>query len=94
MKKIKTTTYHFPVIIEKDEDGYFVADVPAIPGCHTQGKTYEEVIERVKEVIALCLEVAKEDADYMAKIDFNPEDESSSIQMGDQHQYHSIQGRI
>jgi predicted RNase H-like HicB family nuclease len=51
----------FNVIFELDEDGYYVASVPAIPGCYTQGKTLEEAKKRVKEVIELCLE---EDSSY------------------------------
>lgn len=50
----------FKVIIEQDEDGYFVADVPELQGCHTQGKTLEQVRERIKEVIKLVLESDKE----------------------------------
>ncbi len=46
----------FTVLIEKDEDGIYVASVPDIQGCHTQGKTIPEVIERIKEAIELCLE--------------------------------------
>ena len=60
MKK-QTKILQFKVIIEQDEDGWFVASAPAIPGCHTQGKTYEEVIKNITEAIELCLEVAKED---------------------------------
>jgi len=41
MKKFKTTTYNFPIIIEKDADGFFVADCPDLVGCHTQGKSIE-----------------------------------------------------
>jgi len=59
---------NFKVIIEQDEDGIFVADVPAIPGCYTQGKTYEEVVIGIKEVIELCLEEAKNDPVYRTKI--------------------------
>jgi len=62
---------NFKVIIEQDEKGYFVAWVPAIPGCHTQGETYEEVLENIKEAIELCLEVAKKDPAYKEKIDFS-----------------------
>ncbi len=51
---MKTDT--FTVVIEKGEDGYFIGSVPAIPKCHTQGKTVAQVMERIKEVIALCLE--------------------------------------
>lgn len=61
----------FKVLIEQDEDGWFVASVPAIPGCHTQGATYEEAIKNIKEAIELCLEVAKEDKSYYGKIDWD-----------------------
>jgi predicted RNase H-like HicB family nuclease len=47
----------FSVVIEKDEDGYFVASVPALRGCHTQAKSLDLLMKRVKEAIALCLEV-------------------------------------
>ena len=47
----------FKVIVEKDEDGYYVADVPELQGCHTQAKDKKELMKRVKEVIELCLEV-------------------------------------
>lgn len=46
----------FHIIIERDEAGYYVAECPALKACYTQGKTYEEVIENIKDVIALCLE--------------------------------------
>ena len=45
------------VIIEKDEAGYYVAEVPALPGCLSQGKTYEEAITNIKEAIERWLEV-------------------------------------
>ena len=45
------------VIIEKDEAGYYVAEVPALPGCFSQGKTYEEAISNIKEAIEGWLEV-------------------------------------
>lgn len=50
----------FDVIIEKDEDGWFVADVPALQGCHTQGRTKAQVLKNIKEAIELCLEVQEE----------------------------------
>ena len=46
----------FTVVIERDEDGFLVADVPELEGCHTQAKTMDELLKRVKEVIELCLE--------------------------------------
>ena len=45
------------IIIEKDEKGYYVAEVPALPGCFSQGKTYEEAITNIKEAIEGWLEV-------------------------------------
>ena len=50
-------TRQFDVIVEKDSEGYFVASVPALPGCHTQAKSLDELMERIREAIALCLEV-------------------------------------
>jgi predicted RNase H-like HicB family nuclease len=46
----------FGVIVEKDEDGYYVASVPELHGCHTQAKTLDEVMKRIKEAIQACLE--------------------------------------
>jgi predicted RNase H-like HicB family nuclease len=47
----------FSVVIEKDEDGYFVASVPALRGCHTQAKSLDALMKRIKEAVELCLEV-------------------------------------
>lgn len=47
----------FSVVIEKDEDGYFVASVPALRGCHTQAKSLDTLMKRIKEAVELCLEV-------------------------------------
>jgi len=52
-------TKEFNVVIEKDEDGYFVASVPALRGCHTQAKSLDVLMKRIKEAIELCLEVEK-----------------------------------
>jgi predicted RNase H-like HicB family nuclease len=49
----------FQIIIEQDEAGYYVAECPALRACYTQGKTYEEVIANIRDVIALCLEDLK-----------------------------------
>ena len=51
--------YSFTVLIEKDEDGMFVAEVPDLKGCYTQGETMEEVLKNIKDVIGLCLETQK-----------------------------------
>lgn len=62
---------NFKVLIEQDEDGIFVASVPALPGCHTQADTYEEAQKNITEAIELCLEVAKSDKLYRSKIDLS-----------------------
>jgi predicted RNase H-like HicB family nuclease len=43
-------------VIEKDEDGFFVGEVPGLSGCYSQGRTVDELLESIREVIALCLE--------------------------------------
>lgn len=50
----------FTVIIERDQDGYYVAEVPELRGCHTQAKSLDELMERIREAILLCLEVETE----------------------------------
>lgn len=68
-QKIKTTTYKFPVIIEKDEDGYFVADCPELQGCHTQGKTIEEAITNIRDAIKLHLKILRSDKQEFPKVE-------------------------
>ena len=46
----------FTVVIERDEDGIYVATVPALQGCHTQAKNLDTLMKRAREVIELCLE--------------------------------------
>jgi predicted RNase H-like HicB family nuclease len=50
-------TRFFDVIIERDEEGYYVASVPELHGCHTQAKSLDMLMERIKEAIELCIEV-------------------------------------
>jgi predicted RNase H-like HicB family nuclease len=49
----------FTVLIEQDEEGYLVATVPALRGCHTQAKSLDTLMKRVRQVIGLCLEEEK-----------------------------------
>ncbi|MBI5553311.1 MAG: type II toxin-antitoxin system HicB family antitoxin [Candidatus Diapherotrites archaeon] len=56
----------FTVIIERDAEGWLVADVPELQGCHTQAKTMDELLKRTREVIELCLE----DAPKSSKTEF------------------------
>lgn len=46
----------FTVVIERDEEGYYVGTVPALHGCHTQAKSLDTLMKRMREVIELCLE--------------------------------------
>jgi predicted RNase H-like HicB family nuclease len=55
----------FDVIVERDAGGYYVASVPALRGCHTQARSLDELMERAREVIRLCLEVEGEPADSL-----------------------------
>lgn len=57
----------FSVIIERDADGYYVGSVPALKGCHTQAKSLDELMVRVREAIELCLEVQR---DKLEPLDF------------------------
>jgi len=50
-------SHQFDVIIERDEEGYFVASVPSLPGCHSQARSLDLLMERIREAIELCLEV-------------------------------------
>jgi predicted RNase H-like HicB family nuclease len=49
----------FNVLVEEGEDGYLISEVVELPGCHTQAKTYDELIKRTKEAISLYLSVNK-----------------------------------
>ena len=64
----KMTRGQFKVLIERDDDGFFVASVPALPGCHTQAKTLQELMGRVRDAIRLCVDVSRTNVKYRAKI--------------------------
>jgi len=53
-------TREFSVVVERDEEGYYVASVPSLRGCHTQAKSLDELMSRIREAIELCLEVEGE----------------------------------
>ena len=62
---MKKQIVDFNVFIEQDEYGMYVAKAPEIQGCYTQGKTLQEVLERIKEAIEVCLEADKEEVNPM-----------------------------
>lgn len=47
----------FSIVIEEDDDGFFIASVPELQGCHTQAKSLDVLMKRIREAIELCLEV-------------------------------------
>ena len=55
----------FNVIIERDSEGFYVASVPTLHGCHTQAKSLDELMVRVREAIQLCLEVQGDDSETL-----------------------------
>ncbi|TRZ54683.1 type II toxin-antitoxin system HicB family antitoxin [archaeon] len=52
--------FQFPVFVEKDEDEIYVAECPILQGCYTQGKTLDEALKNIQEVIELCIEAERE----------------------------------
>ena len=50
-------SHEFNVVIERDADGYFVATVPGLRGCHSQARSLDELMNRIREAIEMCLEV-------------------------------------
>ncbi len=56
MKKI-----NLPIILEKDEDDYYIASCPLFKGCHSYGETIDEAMQNIREAIELCLEDTQED---------------------------------
>ncbi len=64
----ETNVREFTVVIEQDEEGYLVATVPELKGCHTQARSLDELMERVREAISLCLEVGDEGRDSNLKL--------------------------
>ena len=63
----KAIKREFSVVVERDKDGYYVASVPELPGCHTQARSLDKLMERIREAIELCLEVLR---DFESKTEF------------------------
>lgn len=55
----------FDVLIERDSEGYYVATVPALRGCHAQAHSLDQLMDRAREAIQLCLEVEGDDAQQL-----------------------------
>ncbi len=57
LKDLFRELFQLDAVVERDSEGYFVASVPALRGCHTQAKSPDELMVRIREAIDLCLEV-------------------------------------
>jgi len=66
LTKIKNN--RFPVFVEKDEDNFYVVECPLFKGCYSQGKTLDEALKNIREVIKICLE-EKESQEIMKTYD-------------------------
>ena len=64
--KSKSVQINLPVIVEKDEDGFYVVECPSLNGCYTQGESLDEALKNIREVIRMCLE--EEDEDVASEI--------------------------
>jgi predicted RNase H-like HicB family nuclease len=68
MERLEMKKIHLPIIIEIDEDGYYIVTCPLFKGCHSYGETIDEALENIKEVIDLCLEEARNFLRYNREI--------------------------
>lgn len=59
----------YTVVIEKDEDGYFVGSVPTLPGCHTQARSIDRLMDRMAEAIAVYLDARADEPDTLEPVD-------------------------
>jgi len=56
MKMSKSNILHLPILVEQDEDNYYIVSCPVFKGCHSYGATVEEALDNIKEVIDMCVE--------------------------------------
>lgn len=56
MKTFDENTLHLPIVIEQDEDNYYIVSCPVFKGCHSYGKTIDEALNNIREVIDMCVE--------------------------------------
>jgi predicted RNase H-like HicB family nuclease len=60
MKKLATETLHLPIVVEQDEDNIYIVSCPVFSGCHSYGKTIDEALANIQEVIEMCMEEEKD----------------------------------
>jgi predicted RNase H-like HicB family nuclease len=64
-RSLKKKIYQFTAIFEKNEDGGYTVTVPSLPGCISEGDTFDEALKNIKEAITLYLEVMKKDKELL-----------------------------
>lgn len=60
MKISENKTLHLPIVVEQDEDDYYIVSCPVFKGCHSYGKTIDEALENIREVIDMCIDEGQE----------------------------------
>ena len=60
MQRSNSNTLHFPIVIEQDEDNVYIVSCPVFKGCHSYGKTVDEALNNIREVIEMCIEEKNE----------------------------------
>jgi predicted RNase H-like HicB family nuclease len=60
MKKSKNKILHLPILVEQDEDNIYIVSCPVFKGCHSYGKTVDEALSNIREVIDICLDEEKD----------------------------------
>jgi predicted RNase H-like HicB family nuclease len=65
MKTSETKVLHLPILVEQDEDNFFIVSCPVFKACHSYGATIDEALVNIKEVIDMCIEEEKEKAPEM-----------------------------
>ena len=65
MKIIESNILHLPILVEQDEDNFFIVSCPVFKGCHSYGATINEALENIREVIDICIEEEKEKSSEM-----------------------------
>ena len=66
--------YKFTVVVEQDEDGLYIASVPLLQGCYTQGETYEETLENIKDAIRLHIEARQALGEPLRDVQINTDE--------------------
>ena len=65
MREAAPKAKQFDVVVERDSEGFYISSVPALAGCHTQARSLDELMSRIKEAIELCLEVQDDQTDQL-----------------------------